>query len=170
MIDSDGAAMGGFSMTLRSNKSQSNYIEVTGDEGGYFTLENAPAGNLVFATRSQPQFNVSGITLEAGGSADVELVIDWGDNEFSGRVRDDSRRPVTGANVQLSGQYDGRGVRSNSLRRTTTDSEGNFRFSELGGGMHTLTVRMNGFETATRAVDTGALLGNVDIELTTVGD
>jgi adhesin HecA-like repeat protein len=166
MIDSDGRAMGGFSMTLRSNKSQSNYVEVTGDDNGYFTVENAPAGNLSFSTRSKPQITVSGVTLEPGGSADVELVIDWGNNEVSGRVRDDSRRPVPGASVQLSGQYSGRGVHSNSLRRTTTDSEGSFRFSELGSGMHTLTVRMNGFETATKAIDVGSYSSSVEVVLT----
>jgi hypothetical protein len=157
-------------MWLRSRKSQSSYVKVVGDDSGFFAVENAPAGDLSFESRSQPQLRVSGITLEPGDSTHAELVLDWGDNEFSGRVRDDSRRPVSGASVQLSGQYDGRGVRSNSLRRTTTDSEGNFRFSELGSGMHTLTVRMNGFETATRAVDTGALLGNVDIELIDLSD
>ena len=64
----------------------------------------------------------------------------------------------------------GGGLQSSSLRRTTTDAEGNFRFSKLGNGMHTLTVRMNGFETATRAVDTGSSFGNVDIELTAIDD
>jgi protocatechuate 3,4-dioxygenase beta subunit len=166
MIDSVGRTLGGYSMTLSSSKSQGNYVEVTGDDNGYFTVENAPAGNLTFSTRSKPQFSVSGITLEPGGSADVDLVLDWGDNEVSGRVRDDSRRPVPGASVQLSGQYSGRGVHSNSLRSTTTDSEGNFRFSELGSGMHTLTVRMNGFETATKAIDVGSYTSDVEVVLT----
>ena len=165
MMDSDGRPVGGFSMTLRSNKSQSYYLEVTGDDGGYFTIDNSPAGNLTFATRSKPQFSVSGISLEPGGSVDAELVIDWGDNEFSGRVLDSSNSPITGASVQLSGRYVGRGIQSSSIRRATSDAGGRFRFSELGGGMHTLTTKVNGFETATQAIDTSSHIGHLDIKL-----
>jgi hypothetical protein len=143
---------------------------VTGDDGGYFTVDKAPAGKLIFATRSQPQFVVSGITLKPGDSIDTELVIDWGDLDVTGRVRDQSRRPVSSASVQLSARYVGRGIQSSSLRRTTTDADGYFRFSELGSGMHTIDVRTSGYETATQAVDIGSRLGDVEIKLTKLSD
>jgi protocatechuate 3,4-dioxygenase beta subunit len=168
MMDEDGRPIGGFTMTLRSNKSQSYSVNVTGDDGGYFTNDNAPAGNLTFATRSKPQFSVSGINLQPGGSVDAELVIDWGDTEFTGQALDGSNRPVAGASVQLSGRFVGRGIQSSSLRRTTTDADGRFRFSELGGGMHTLTIKMNGFETATQAIDTSKYIGHLGIELVSI--
>ncbi|MEJ2273687.1 MAG: carboxypeptidase-like regulatory domain-containing protein [Woeseiaceae bacterium] len=170
MVDADGSAIPEFSMALKSNRSQSAYVDVTSDRDGYFRVEHTPAGNLMFSTRSRPQLNVSGITLEPGGAADATLVLDWGDNELQGRVRDNSRRPVSGASVQLSGRHVGGGIQSSSLRRTTTDADGNFRFSELGPGMHAISVRMNGFESADRAIDVGRHSGSVDLVLTRLSE
>jgi protocatechuate 3,4-dioxygenase beta subunit len=165
MMDTEGRAMGGFSMTLRSNKSQSNYVEVTGDDNGYFTVDKAPAGNLVFATRSRPQFTISGVTLEPGGSVHADLVIDWGDLDFTGRVIDDSRNPMPGVDVRLSGRYVGNGIQSSSLRRTVTDTDGYFRFTQLGSGPHRLDVVAKGFQGITQNHDIEAFTVEVKVVL-----
>ncbi len=149
MIDVEGYPLPGFTVLLKSTKSQRRYVTVTSDDGGYFIVEDAPAGNLMFFTRSDPRFGITGITLEQGTTVGTEVVVDWGDNELVGRVADQNRAPVAGAAVRLTWQHSHRGTRSNSLRRTVTDAAGSFRFTRLGPGPHQIQVSAPGYQSVT---------------------
>lgn len=165
IVDNEGYGVPDFTMSIKSNNSQSSYVDVTSDGNGYFTAENAPAGHLIFATRSQPSISVSGITLEPGGAVNAELVIDWGELELGGRVVDESRTPLSGVDVRLSGQYVGKGIQSNSVRRTVTDSDGYFRFTQLGSGPHRLDVVADGYQGVTQNQDIEAHAGEITVTL-----
>ena len=165
IIDVEGYPLPGFSLLLKSNKSQRRYVTVTSDEGGYFVVEDAPAGNLMFVTRSDPRFVVSGISLEAGSAADAEVIIDWGDHEFGGRVRDERSGPVAGAKVQLNWKHAHGGIQSTSLRSAVTDGDGFFRFTQLGPGPHQLDVVASGYQRLQQAYNVDAYLGEIRVEL-----
>jgi hypothetical protein len=149
MIDVEGYPLPGFTVLLKSNKSQRRHVTVTSDGGGYFNVEDAPAGQLMFFTRSDPRFGITGITLEQGTTISTEVVIDWGDNELVGRVADQNRAPVAGATVRLTWQHSHSGARSNSMRRTVTDLTGSFRFTRLGPGPHQIQVSAPGYQNVT---------------------
>ncbi|MDH3916071.1 MAG: carboxypeptidase-like regulatory domain-containing protein [Chromatiales bacterium] len=149
MIDVEGYPLPGFTVLLKSTKSQRRYVAVTSDDGGYFNVEDAPAGQLMFFTRSDPRFGITGITLEQGTTVTTEVVVDWGDNELLGRVADQNGAPVAGAAVHLTWQHSHRGTRSNSMRRTVTDSAGSFRFTRLGPGPHRIQVSAPGYQNVT---------------------
>ena len=152
MVDVRGFPLPGFALLLKSNKSQSRYVPVTSDDGGYFVVENAPAGNLMFVTRSEPRFVVSGIRLDAGTAAEAEVVIDWGDHELSGQVSDEQGAAVAGAEVKLSWRHAADSTQSTSLRRSVSDGDGFFRFAQLGPGPHQLDVVATDYQAATQLV------------------
>lgn len=165
IIDVEGYPLPGFSLLLTSNKSQSRQLTVTSDEGGYFVVENAPSGNLMFVTRSEPRFVVSGITLEAGSASNAEVVIDWGNYKMTGWVRDEQSDPLAGAEVRLSWRYTAKGIQSTSLRSAVTDGDGFFRFTQLGPGPHQLDVVAPGYQRWQQAYNIDAFLGDVKVEL-----
>lgn len=168
MVDVDGYPIPGFSLLLKATAAQNRRIPVTSDDGGYFVVEDAPAGTLMFVSLSEPRFLVSGITLPAGTAHDVELVIDWGDHELSGRVRDGSQAPVAGAEIRLSWQHVAGGAHSSSLRRARTDNEGAFRFTQLGGGPHQLEVTASGYQPVKQIHTVDSYVGLVEVKLRAV--
>ena len=63
-------------------------------------------------------------------------------------VRDPDGLPIPGAAVTLSWRYSLGALVSRSSRRTDTGANGEFRFSDLGPGVHALSVAARGFEAA----------------------
>lgn len=146
MVDPAGAAVPRFTLQLRSMTALGNSLDVVGDDGGRFEVEDVPAGSLLFETRSFPRLSVRGITLEPGdGERDLTLVLDWGEHSFSGSVVDEGGAPVPGARVQLSWDAKAAGLRSSSIRHTVTDAAGRFTFSELAPVEHAISVSVSGY-------------------------
>ncbi|MBI4603540.1 MAG: carboxypeptidase regulatory-like domain-containing protein [Planctomycetes bacterium] len=140
MVDASGAPVPRFSLWVRSMKALGNAVPVTSDEAGGFEVEDVPEGELLFETRSLPRITVRGVRLEAGASAEAELVIDWGPHSLAGTVVDEGGRPVAGAAVSLHWARSTERSQSSSFRNAVTDASGRFVFSELGPGEHKVQV------------------------------
>lgn len=165
MVDLDGRPIPGFQLWLSSDRSRTRFRPVASDQDGYFFIEDAPEGRLVLETRAAPQLRVSGAQLQPGEDADLLLLLDWGDLDLSGRIVDDRGGPVGGAQVLLTWMHRGPALSSTSNRRTVSDQNGLFRFTQLGPGVHHLDVRSPGFGAFRRSVDVGRDVGFVDVVL-----
>jgi hypothetical protein len=165
MVDVQGNPLPGMRLWLGGASARSA-VPVSGDQRGFFKLEEAPAaGSLSFDTRSSPRLYVSGLTLRADGEADVLLVLDWGEEELSGEVLDDRGDPVAGAQVSLSWSHASGGLQSTSQRATTTNPSGSFRFSQLGPDEHRLEVRAPGYRTVQERHAVGRNAAEVEVRL-----
>jgi hypothetical protein len=75
--------------------------------------------------------------------------------QISGRVQDDSGKPLAAASVFLAGTSFG----------TVANSEGQFSLSGMMAGRYDLVVSCIGYQTFTRSVDTRSLEGGLNITL-----
>jgi hypothetical protein len=147
MLDVDGEAVPGFSLWLTNLGATSvEAQQLTGDAQGGFELAGVATGRLDLATRSDPRFRVSGVVLTGSDDPPVELVLDVGRHSLEGRVFDKNSNAVPGARVSLIWAFEKDRVTSHSVRHSICDSNGYFRFSELGRGLHTVNVSANGFQ------------------------
>jgi protocatechuate 3,4-dioxygenase beta subunit len=148
MVDVDGNSIPGFSLQLRSETASNQWLRVTGDDQGYFAVDNVPAGSLVLRTFSSPSLTVNGINLPAGKETQLPLVLDWGTHDIHGWVEDSAGQPVPMARITVTWTHQNNGVRSLSSREMVSDAQGNFRVNQLGPGQHTLYVYAAGFNQA----------------------
>jgi len=146
MVDLYGNPISNFSLVLQTKKTSYYNARVVGDSVGVFMVENAPAGELRFRTKSNPYHRIEGILLAAGDEHDVQIVLDAGYDEIRGRVEDDRFNPVAVPNISLTWAHVQDGVRSTSRRNTAADEQGNFRFTQSGPGAHTLSINAPGFK------------------------
>ncbi|MEE9608881.1 MAG: carboxypeptidase regulatory-like domain-containing protein [Myxococcota bacterium] len=135
------------------------------DDSGYFAVEDAPEGQLTLVTRSLPHLEVTGITLAAGLSKNVDLVLDWGEQVMTGRVLGDDAAPVSGAQLSLSWSHQRGAAHSRSLRRTLSDAGGSFRFTQLGPGTHQLAVSAPGYVERRESFEVGHRLREAELRL-----
>lgn len=166
MVDPTGQPVPGFRLWLLSSAAVRAAVPVTGDDAGFFSVEEAPAGPLVFDTRAAPRVTVSGIVLPPGGRADVTLVLDSGDHVLAGRVVDGRGEAIGGAGLTLSWSLANGGTRSTSSRSGHSDETGAFRFTGLAGGAHRLDVQAPGYAPLQRLYEVGAISGEVEVRLT----
>jgi hypothetical protein len=164
MVDVEGDPLPGFRLWLVGASARSA-VPVSGDERGYFELDDAPSGSLSFDTRTSPRLRVSGLTLREGGDAEVLLVLDSGEQEMAGKVLDDRGDPVTGAPVSLSWSQASGGLQSTSQRATATDPSGSFRFSHLGPGEHLIEVRAAGYRIVREYHDADRYAAELEVRL-----
>lgn len=163
MIDAAGEPVPGFGLRLYSADARGKWRQVSGDLGGYFEVE-APAGPLILRTASLPQFQITGVSLDAGADAYVELVLDWGEAVLEGRVVDASGNPLPDAEVDLHWAHGDGSVHSRATRRTVTDREGAFMFSRLGPAPHRLEARAPGHVTHRQILQPGTEWVEVRLE------
>jgi hypothetical protein len=130
--------MPGFNLWLRSVDRVSQIVELRTDNIGNFMINDAPSGDLLFYTRSAPQIQINGVYLPPDKTQNVNLVVDWGNYEFEGRVLDFASNPVPGATLLLTWFQQKNGIRSRSIRKAITDRDGLFRFTQLALGQRTL--------------------------------
>ncbi len=146
MVDLYGNPISNFSLLLQTKKASYYNRRVVGDALGAFSVENAPAGALRLKTRSNPYHHIDGFRLAAGTEQHVVLVLDTGYAEIRGRVLDDRGYPVAVPSIHLTWSYTRNGVRSASRRTTAADARGEFRFTQLGPGPHTVSINLSGFK------------------------
>ena len=155
MVDVDGKPIAHFTLLLRSQDAWHKTRQVTGDGQGAFFAEGVPEGEVVFETRSMPQFFVKGVHLDQSTEQYVQVVLDWGSYELEGVVVDNDDKPVSAPDIMLSWTHDHQGVRSSSSRKTAADTNGHFLFTGLGPGRHTLRVTVPGFKSAQLYLEIG---------------
>jgi hypothetical protein len=119
---------------------------VTGDQQGFFEVDEVEEGALIFETHSSPLYSISGIHLSAGEEKDIRLVLDWGNHQVAGLVLDDRGAPVTASELFVSSLRRDSGMRTHAVRRAITDEEGYFLFTQVGPGYHTIRVDVPGFD------------------------
>jgi hypothetical protein len=165
MLDIHGTPIPGFSLWLK-NRSAGGYGSwpLLGDAHGFFDAPGVPAGDVALMTYSVPRISISGVTLVDSNDPPLQLILDVGDHVLEGRVFDSSSNAIPGAQVSLSWSHESDGIVSRATRDTTTDTGGYFRFSQLGPGVHTLSVTAAGFQSRSleQAVEAG---GEMAIEL-----
>lgn len=161
MMDTQGNPIPGFTLQLRSVQAAGHVIEVKGDYQGHFRVNDAPLDSLLFETWSSPQFRISNVGPP--GKYDLlPLILDWGNHEIHGRVQNSQGVPVCASQIQLTWIHTYNGIRSVATRKTVTDAAGNFRFSQVGPGQHTLSVDAPGFQSSRLTYETG-MNGNNEV-------
>jgi hypothetical protein len=146
MVNPDGLPVPGFSLWLRNRNSVNQPARlVTGDQQGFFDIQQIAAGPLVFETRGSPLISISGIQLAPGETKEVMLVLDWGTHQVAGLVMDDTGRPVSASELYVTSVRTDGGLRAQVVRRAVTDETGFFLVGQVGSGYHTIRVDAPGF-------------------------
>jgi protocatechuate 3,4-dioxygenase beta subunit len=145
LVNQSGAPIADFDLVLRNVDSREPNAIVSTDSFGNFEIQAAPAGELVIASRSTPSVLVKGLSLEPGERIYLPLVLDWGQHSIRGMVVDARGNPVPASRVILNWSHQDKQVNTQATRRTATDSQGQFTFSNLGPGPHSLKVDAPGF-------------------------
>ena len=156
LVDIRGRSIPHFNLWVRSADAIGRALPLTSDADGHFEVDQVPVGALTFETRSEPRLFVRGLSLAEGSEADVEIVLDWGTDDVAGSVVDADGNPVSAARVTLTWQHAWKAGRSSSHRSTRSDDGGEFRFSQLGPGSHSLSVEAPGFRRQKVTVEPGA--------------
>ena len=165
MTDVDGNMIPGIALTLKSNAAVGQSVQVVGDNVGFFTVEEFPEGSAVLKSHSYPIFTVQGFRVSSEAEEPVEVVLDVGPHALFGRVTTISGDTVAGAAVSLDWKHSQNGVQNYSDRKTTADQNGNFMFTGLGSGEHTIRVKSPGFSVAVIKSNVGRDPDNVVVEL-----
>ena len=165
MIDLEGNPIPHFRLWLVNTEAQHSSLPISSDASGHFQVDEAPEGQLLFDSRSDPLLRVSGVNLTGGEDQEVLLLLDWGDHVVHGAVLDDLGFPVAGAEVNLHWRHEVGALQSVSARKTVTDERGLFRFSQVGPGVHRLDVRASAHSTVREEIDVGSHSGEVELLL-----
>ena len=149
MVDPDGRPLPEFSLWLRNPGAVNQPARlVTGDQQGFFEVDQVEAGSLVFETRGSPLVSITGLKLSPGETKQVTLVLDWGNHQVAGLVMDDMGRPVSATELFVTSVRRDGGLRAQAVRRAVTDETGYFLVDRVGSGYHTVRVDAPGFRAA----------------------
>ena len=165
MTNVDGQPIPGFALTLSSKVAAGQSVQVVGDHQGFFAVEGFPEGGVMLKTNSYPFFEVQGIQASQETEEPVLVVLDMGREAVFGKVTNVFGDTVAAPEVSLGWQHSENGVQNYSGRKTTADQNGNFAFTGLGSGVHTLRVNAPGFSMAVITIDVGTDPDNVVVEL-----
>ncbi len=145
LVNQNGLPVPDFELVLKNVESRNPITVVRTDSLGNFEIPAAPAGELVFSSVSTPSVLVKGLQLEPGERVDMPMVLDWGDHSIRGQVVDSRGNPVPASRVVLNWSHRDERLDTQTTRRTATDAQGRFAFSNLGPGPHSLKVDAPGF-------------------------
>ena len=145
LVNQHGSPIADFEFLLKNVDSIEPNAVVRTDSLGNFKIANAPAGDLVISSVSTPSVLIKGLQLEPGELIHVSMMLDWGDHSIRGQVVDPTGIPVPASRVVLNWSHRDETLDMYTTRRTATDSEGRFAFSNLGPGPHSLKVDAPGF-------------------------
>lgn len=166
MVNMEGFPVPEFSLWLRNQKALNQPARlVTGDQQGFFDIQQIEAGPLVFETRGSPLVSISGVQLAPGETKDVMLVLDWGNHQVAGLVMDDMGRPVSASELFVTSVSHEGGLWAQATRRAITDDTGYFLVTQVGPGYHTIRVDAPGFRTSILDHDVGGDSPQVIIRL-----
>lgn len=144
VLDADGQAISHYTFELVSDDVSGWRRLVQTDANGYFTLDQVPAGQVLFRGNTGSEFLASGLVLAPGAVERVQIHLDWGGYEIYGQVLDANGAPAAGSHLQLIWSASQGQLLTQSSRNATTDAQGYFLFDRLGPGAHTLQVSKPG--------------------------
>jgi hypothetical protein len=147
IVDTDNSPVANFSITVQSLTTDYPDRKISSDSSGYFKLQAFPAGELKLSTNAPDYFKITGLNLRENEYRNLSLVIDKGAYHLSGWVSDENGAPLGKARVTLNSIFSIDDYQSYSYRSTSTDSNGGFEFSQLGGQSHTISVYAKGYQT-----------------------
>ena len=147
LVNLNGAPVPDFDLVLRNTASRKPNALVSTDKHGNFEIPAAPAGDLVVASQSTPSFMVQGLYLKPGDKLHLPLVLDWGEHEIHGIVIDAHDNPVPASRIILRWSHQVDGITTKATRRAAADTQGQFAFTNLGPGPHSLRIDAPGFST-----------------------
>jgi protocatechuate 3,4-dioxygenase beta subunit len=145
LVNQHGFPVSDFELVLKNVESLKPDAVVRTDSLGNFEVPAAPAGDLVISSVSTPSILVKGLHLEPGELIDISMVLDLGHHAIRGQVVDSLGNPVSASRVILNWSHRDEQLDTYTTRRTATDSQGRFAFSNLGPGPHSLKVDAPGF-------------------------
>jgi hypothetical protein len=144
LLNQSGMPIADFDLVLRNVESRESNAVVTTDSLGNFEI-SAPAGEVGMSSLSTPTVLVQGLHIEPGDRVYLPMVLDWGDHSIRGLVIDSKGNPVPASRVILNWSRRDDQLNTLATRRTATDSQGQFAFTNLGPGPHSLKVDAPGF-------------------------
>jgi hypothetical protein len=145
LVNLSGEPVPDFALLLRNSGSRQPNSVVSTDKDGNFKIPAAPVGKFVVASQSTPSILVEGLELKAGDKLHLPLVLDWGQHEIRGVVVDAAGNPVPASRIVLQWSHESDGITTRTTRRTAADTQGQFAFSQLGPGAHSLKIDGAGF-------------------------
>jgi hypothetical protein len=163
IVDVDGVPIPRRTLLLEASHVPGLRLHITGDDRGYFRVDEAPTGRLTFTTRTVPHIKVRGPIVAPDDDVDLRVVLDEGEYALAGRIVGRGDVPIHGAALKLSWSHRQAGSISSSARTAVTDTAGGFRFEDLGRGRHDLVVRAEGYHEARETV--GVAWNSRDVEL-----
>jgi hypothetical protein len=165
IVDTDLAPVADFELNLRHLTLEYPDRIIRSDSSGYFSVKGFPAGEVRISTNKSDYYYIKGLELRPGEYRNLTLMIDRGSYHLSGWVHDTNGAPLAEIIVTLKSAFATDEYHSFSYRSVTTDSNGVFEFSGLGGHQLTLGVYGAGFRTQIRKYDFQSFSDTLEIVL-----
>ena len=141
-------------------------LTVTGDEQGRFRRRRSSGrARRAADARGARDLGVGDRSVGRHAPSDVTVVVDVGAHRFDGRLLTSDGEPAAGVAVSLEWSASNGGVTSRSSRQTMTDADGNFAFTQLGGGVHVVSAALAGAGSVRREHSISAGMEPVHITL-----
>ena len=128
-------------------------------------MEGFPVGGALFRTNSYPVLMVQGLRVYPEPEDPVTIVLDMGRHTLQGSVTNEFGEPVAAASVTLDWEFRDNTLLNSSNRKTTTNQNGYFVFTDLGSDLHTMQVIAAGFRTAVLTINIGIDPNEIVVEL-----
>ncbi len=133
-------------LLVASDEWSGNTASIASDQSGRYELKNFIPGRINLRSISSPSIVVHGLALQPEKTIYRDLVVDIGSLQLFGIVQQDDGVPVSEVEVRMRfvERYED-GYSSRTVRTTSTDTAGEFRFTGLGSGSRKLTFSADGF-------------------------
>jgi len=163
IVDADNNAVPNFQLWATGFDEPGQQVNFRSDHEGNYRLYGLPTGKVQFTSKADPKILITSVVLNGGADEVVDLVVDYGTHQIGGIATDADGNPLGGVEITLEWSVKRDTIRSMGTRTTSSDSDGSFRFSELGPGKHFLTARADGLPLIRRSIDVG--IDNTEIAL-----
>ena len=146
IVNSDDISIPDFEIYVDNQTTGTHVEKIKSDSSGFFSLQKFPAGVVSLITPGPDYIKITGLKLKEGEYKNLKLLVDKGSHYLSGWVSDENGMPLAQIRITLDSKIITGAVESSSYRARQTDSNGNFTFANIGGGVHRLSVDAYGFK------------------------
>ncbi|MCZ6668377.1 MAG: carboxypeptidase-like regulatory domain-containing protein [Gammaproteobacteria bacterium] len=140
IADPYGRPVAGIELFIRTVEIDIWSTNVITDANGSFSVAEFPKGRFQLAINAQQSLRATELNFDPDAVEPVNLTIDIGPYNLSGRIYDESGQTFDGAQVFLNWAIKENDVRIRSTRQVSADASGEFRFTGLGPGDHEVVV------------------------------